>query len=79
MRDRRKAERGAALLHQFHRCGCKPFAHAVRGHCGIENRLHWRMDVVLQEDASRIRKGNAPAIMTTIRHLCLNLLSVDFE
>ena len=31
------------------------------------------MDVVLKDDASRIRKGNAPAIMTTIRHMCLNL------
>jgi predicted transposase YbfD/YdcC len=49
------------------------FAHAVRGHWGIENRLHWRMDVVLKEDASRIRKGFAPAIMTSLRHLCLNL------
>jgi predicted transposase YbfD/YdcC len=49
------------------------FAHAVRGHWGVENRLHWRLDVVFSEDASRIRKGNAPAIMTSIRHLCMNL------
>ena len=55
----------------------KLFAQAVRGHWGIENRLHWRMDVVLREDASRIRKGNAPAIMTTIRHLCLNLFQKE--
>jgi predicted transposase YbfD/YdcC len=51
----------------------KLFAKAVRGHWGIENRLHWRMDVVFKEDASRIRKGFAPAIMTSIRHLCINL------
>ena len=49
------------------------FAHAVRGHWGVENRLHWRLDVVFSDDASRIRKGNAPAIMTSIRHLCMNL------
>jgi predicted transposase YbfD/YdcC len=49
------------------------FAHAVRSHWGIENRLHWRLDVVFREDENRIRKGNAPAIMTAIRHLCLNL------
>ncbi len=55
----------------------KQFAHAVRAHWGIENCLHWRMDVVLQEDASRIRKGNAAAIMTTIRHLCLNLFQKE--
>ena len=51
----------------------KRFAHAVRGHWGVENRLHWRLDVVFGEDASRIRKGHAPAIMTAIRHLCMNL------
>jgi predicted transposase YbfD/YdcC len=53
------------------------FAHAVRAHWGIENCLHWRMDVVLKEDACRIRKGNAAAIMTTIRHLCLNLFQKE--
>jgi predicted transposase YbfD/YdcC len=51
----------------------KPFARAVRGHWGIENPLHWRLDVVFGDDASRIRKDNGPAIMTSIRHLCMNL------
>ncbi|MGD8275473.1 MAG: ISAs1 family transposase [Thiohalocapsa sp.] len=55
----------------------KRFAHAVRGHWGVENRLHWRLDVVFNEDASRIRKGNAPAIMTAIRHLCMNLFEQE--
>lgn len=55
----------------------KLFAHAVRGHWGIENHLHWRMDVVLREDASRIRKGNAPIIMTSIRHLVINLFQKE--
>ena len=49
------------------------FPHAVRGHWGVENRLHWRLDVAFREDASRIRKGNAPAIMTAIGRLCMNL------
>jgi predicted transposase YbfD/YdcC len=49
------------------------FAKAVRGHWGIENTLHWRLDVTLAEDASRIRKGNGPAMMACIRHLCINL------
>ena len=55
----------------------KRFAHAVRGHWGVENGLHWRLDVVFGEDASRIRKGNAPAIMTSIRHLCMNLFEQE--
>ena len=55
------------------RAEAKRFAKAVRGHWGVENRLHWRLDVVFGDDASRIRKGNAPAIMTSIRHLSMNL------
>lgn len=51
----------------------KRFAQAVRGHWGVENPLHWRLDVVLGDDASRIKKGDAAAIMTSIRHLCMNL------
>ena len=53
------------------------FAKAVREHWGVENRLHWRLDVVFREDESRIRKANAPAIMTTIRHLCMGLFDAD--
>jgi predicted transposase YbfD/YdcC len=59
------------------RAEAKRFAHAVRDHWGVENRLHWRLDVVFAEDASRIRKGNAPAIMTSIRHLCMNLFEQE--
>ena len=55
----------------------KRFAHAVRGHWGVENRLHWRLDLVCNEDASCIRKGNAAAIMTSLRHLCINLFEQD--
>ena len=43
----------------------------------MANRLHWRLDVLFDEDASRIRKGHAPAIMTTIRHLAMNLCEQD--
>jgi len=59
------------------RADAQRFAHGVRGHWGIENRLHWRLDVVFGDDASRIRKGNAPAIMTSIRHLCMNLFDQE--
>jgi predicted transposase YbfD/YdcC len=55
----------------------KRFAGAVRGHWGVENRLHWRLDVTFGDDASRIRKGHAPAIMTSIRHLCMNLFEQE--
>jgi predicted transposase YbfD/YdcC len=53
------------------------FARAVREHWGIENCLHWRLDVTLKEDASRIRKGNGAAVMTTVRHMCMNLFQKE--
>jgi len=53
------------------------FAAAIRNHWAIENQNHWVRDVTLAEDASRIRKGNAPAIMTTIRHLSMNLFEQE--
>ena len=46
----------------------------VREHWSIENRLHWPLDVVFQEDLSRTRKDNAPQNLATLRHLALNIL-----
>lgn len=50
------------------------FARAARQHWGIENGLHWVLDVVYREDECRIRKRNGPANFATIRHMTLNLL-----
>ena len=50
------------------------FATAVRGHWGVENRLHWVLDVTFGEDASRIRKDHAPSNMSLLKKLSLNLL-----
>jgi predicted transposase YbfD/YdcC len=47
---------------------------AIREHWGIENTLHWVLDMSFNEDYSRIRKENAPHIMAMIRHFALNLL-----
>jgi len=49
-------------------------ARYIRAHWGVENQLHWCLDVVFKEDASRIRKDHAPQNMSLLRRLALNLL-----
>lgn len=50
---------------------------SIREHWGIENQLHWVLDVVLNEDGSRIRKGSAPLNLALMRKLALNLHRLD--
>jgi predicted transposase YbfD/YdcC len=52
----------------------KRFAAAVRGHWGIENQLHWQLDVTFGEDRCRIRKGHADANLSSLRRTALSLL-----
>lgn len=45
-----------------------------RGHWGIENRLHWVSDVLFQEDASRVRTGSTPLVLSRLRTLVISCL-----
>ena len=54
--------------------GIEVFARAVRGHWGVENKLHWVLDVCFREDQSRARTGFAAENLATLRRLALNLL-----
>ena len=53
------------------------FGHAVRSHWGVENSLHWVLDVTFREDDSRIRKKNAPENFAVLRHIALNLIKKE--
>jgi predicted transposase YbfD/YdcC len=47
---------------------------AIRGHWAIENRLHWVLDVVFNDDQSRLRKGHGAKNMAVVRHFAINLV-----
>ena len=51
------------------------FARVARAHWGVENRLHWVLDVIFRDDLARFRTGDGPQNMAIIRHTALNLLS----
>ena len=50
---------------------------ATLSHWGIENSVHWLLDLSFREDESRIRTGNAPENMAIVQHMALNLLRQD--
>ena len=59
------------------RMNAKEFGQAVRGHWGIENQLHWQLDVSYHEDKCRVRQGHADANLAIIRRLTLNMLKAN--
>jgi predicted transposase YbfD/YdcC len=50
---------------------------SIRAHWGIENGLHWVLDIGFREDESRVRKDHAPENMAILRHIALNLLKQE--
>lgn len=58
-------------------CDAKRFANAARSHWGIENSLHWCLDVSFGEDQSRVRQGNAAENFSMLRRMALNVIRQD--
>ena len=59
------------------RCGAKKLAAYIRGHWGVENGLHWCLDVTFGEDANRTRDKNAGANLGVVRRIAASLLKQD--
>src|SRR5215467_24659 len=55
----------------------KRLLHVTRSHWGIENQLHWVLDVHFAEDRNRARKDNAPENLAILRRLALNILRAN--
>jgi predicted transposase YbfD/YdcC len=73
-------ERGGKIEHErrYYLCSAKldaeSFARVVRAHWGVENRLHWVLDVVFHDDLARLRSGHGPENMAIVKHMALNLM-----
>ena len=52
----------------------KTFAKSVRAHWGVENSLHWCLDVIFNEDDNRTRKDNSAENFSVVRRIALNVL-----
>ena len=55
------------------------FANAVHRHWGVENSLHWVLDVSMEEDGCQIYRGNAAEILPGARKLALDMLNQKSE
>src|SRR5271166_2283031 len=53
------------------------FNEVARAHWGVENALHWRLDVVMNEDQDRTRMGHGPNNLAVLRHMALNVMQKD--
>jgi predicted transposase YbfD/YdcC len=80
---RERTEKGTKTVEVVHgiaslspeRADPKRLLELTRGHWGIENKLHYKRDVTMGEDASRIRKGVAPQVMAALRNSVIHVLS----
>ena len=80
---RERTEQGKKTVETVHgitslsaeRANAQRLLELTRGHWGIENKLHYKRDVTLGEDASRVRKGVAPQVMAALRNSVIHLLS----
>jgi predicted transposase YbfD/YdcC len=76
--SRRETAKGQETEKRFHisslPADAEKLGHAIRAHWGVENGLHWVLDVNFRDDECRIRKKNAPANFSAVKRATLNAL-----
>jgi len=79
--SQRECNGKTTLEHRFYldniASDAKQFARATRQRRSVENKLHWRLDLVFREDESRLRDPNARENFARLRHMALGLLAKD--
>ena len=80
VRDRTARGQNSCAKHYYlssRKLGAKRFAEAVRGHWGIENALQWVLEVVFDEDRSRVRKDHGPENLGLLRRMAIAMLKAE--
>ena len=80
VRDRTVGEQNSCEKHYYissRKLSAKRFLEVIRGHWGIENSLHWVLDVAFDEDQSRVRKDHGPENFALVRRLALSMLRAE--
>jgi predicted transposase YbfD/YdcC len=80
VRDRTAGEQNSCEKHYYissRKLSARRFLEVIRGHWGIENSLHWVLDVVFDEDHNRVRKDHGPENFALARRLALSMLQAE--
>lgn len=75
--DGKESTERRAYISSMTATSATPLARAIREHWGVENGLHWVLDVAFREDDSRVRIGHAAENMGRLRQIALNLLKQE--
>ena len=69
------------MEHRFYianeKASAQKFGIEIRSHWGIENKVHWQLDVSYGEDRSKVRKDNGPENLSVLKRCTMNLLKAD--
>jgi predicted transposase YbfD/YdcC len=81
LESERTVDEKTSIERRYYICSCDPSAESLyqasRSHWGVENSLHWVLDMAFREGECRVRKGNGAENLARLRHFALNMLKQD--